>query len=378
MATSEVSTAKGGAIFTEGRRQLAICNACRYCAGYCPVWPAMERHPSPSREEMEQLANLCHDCRDCYTACMYTPPHEFALNPPKLFAEIREETYDRYIFPFKLPRAISGIRGLLLIFILCLLSLFGIGYFFGTENWLTTSSGQIYDVFGHVALVLVMSACLIYGLVVTTVGTARFWHAIRTEGSSLFNFSNWRKTVSDILVLRHMSGGQEGCSYVGGEPSSKRKVGHQLLMYGFIGTFLATVCAAFMQYVLGMMPPYSLLSVPVILGSVGGLAALIGSIILMALKPKTDRKETTERMWQADHSLLGGLMALMLSGFLVTIFRGGAVFPSVLVLHIAMVETAFLVFPRTKFVHLFFRAISIYQDNLEVRAHMQALQAKNR
>ncbi len=205
---------------------------------------------------------------------------------------------------------------------------------------------------------------------------ARFWRAIRTENSTFFSFSNWGKTVSDILVLRHMSGGQEGCSYVGGEPSRKRKVGHQLLMYGFIGTFLATVSAAFMQYVLGMMPPYSLLSVPVILGSIGGLAAMAGTIMLMALKPKSDRKETTERMWQADHSLLGGLMALMLSGFLVTVFRGGAVFPSVLILHLAMVATAFLVFPRTKFLHLFFRALSIYQDNLESRAHLKSLQAK--
>ena len=26
----------------EGERLMTICNACRYCEGYCAVWPAME------------------------------------------------------------------------------------------------------------------------------------------------------------------------------------------------------------------------------------------------------------------------------------------------------------------------------------------------
>ena len=29
-------------LLKEADRQLTICNACRYCEGYCAVWPAME------------------------------------------------------------------------------------------------------------------------------------------------------------------------------------------------------------------------------------------------------------------------------------------------------------------------------------------------
>ena len=29
--------------FAEADRQLTICNACRYCEGYCAVFPALER-----------------------------------------------------------------------------------------------------------------------------------------------------------------------------------------------------------------------------------------------------------------------------------------------------------------------------------------------
>ena len=33
-------------LMREGGRILTICNACRYCEGYCTVFPAMERRRS--------------------------------------------------------------------------------------------------------------------------------------------------------------------------------------------------------------------------------------------------------------------------------------------------------------------------------------------
>jgi precorrin 3B synthase CobZ len=62
----------------EARRQIEICNACRYCEGYCDVFPAMTRQRAFSDGDITQLANLCHNCRGCYYACQYTEPHEFA------------------------------------------------------------------------------------------------------------------------------------------------------------------------------------------------------------------------------------------------------------------------------------------------------------
>ena len=64
-------------LFTEAERQLTICNACRYCEGYCAVFPALERRRELTEGDIAHLADLCHDCRACYTACMYAPPHEF-------------------------------------------------------------------------------------------------------------------------------------------------------------------------------------------------------------------------------------------------------------------------------------------------------------
>ena len=83
-------------LFVEAERQLNICNSCRYCEGYCPVWPTLETMTELSEDGLKHLSNLCHDCRDCFSACMYTAPHEFALNPPALFSAVRQEIYREY------------------------------------------------------------------------------------------------------------------------------------------------------------------------------------------------------------------------------------------------------------------------------------------
>src|SRR5713101_7502625 len=78
---------------------MVVCNACRYCEGFCAVFPAMERRRSFSGGDLTYLANLCFDCRACFYACQYAPPHEFAVNVPKVFAEVRAETYRDYTWP---------------------------------------------------------------------------------------------------------------------------------------------------------------------------------------------------------------------------------------------------------------------------------------
>jgi len=41
-----------------GERIMRICNACRYCEGYCAVFPAMERRLQFTRSDLNYLANL--------------------------------------------------------------------------------------------------------------------------------------------------------------------------------------------------------------------------------------------------------------------------------------------------------------------------------
>jgi citrate/tricarballylate utilization protein len=86
-------------LLKEAERVMVICNACRYCEGFWAVFPAMELRRKFSDGDLKYLVNLCHDCRGCYYACQYAPPHEFDLNVPKTFAELRLESYREFAWP---------------------------------------------------------------------------------------------------------------------------------------------------------------------------------------------------------------------------------------------------------------------------------------
>ena len=83
----------------EVARQMQICNACRYCEGFCAVFPAMTRRLEFGKADVHYLANLCHNCGACLHACQYAPPHEFGINIPKAMAEVRGQTYADYAWP---------------------------------------------------------------------------------------------------------------------------------------------------------------------------------------------------------------------------------------------------------------------------------------
>jgi citrate/tricarballylate utilization protein len=81
-----------GAAESEVARQMQICNACRYCEGFCAVFPAMTRRLEFDAPDVHYLANLCHNCGACLHACQYAPPHEFMVNVPQAMAKVRVQT----------------------------------------------------------------------------------------------------------------------------------------------------------------------------------------------------------------------------------------------------------------------------------------------
>ncbi len=83
----------------EVERVMQVCNACRYCEGFCAVFPAMTQRLEFGKADIHYLANLCHNCGACLHACQYAPPHEFAINVPKAMAQARLETYQQYAQP---------------------------------------------------------------------------------------------------------------------------------------------------------------------------------------------------------------------------------------------------------------------------------------
>jgi citrate/tricarballylate utilization protein len=355
----------------EAQRQFEVCNGCRYCEGYCAVFPAMERLVSFSQSDVDYLANLCHDCRACYQACMYTPPHEFAIDIPTLLSQQRTESYSRYAWPPALARAFAhgpaAIAGL---------TVGGSALYLGVA-WI---SGGLHRIAGSGAepssfyRVVPFAFMVVPGLLVSAfvaavllVGLARFWTAVGERPRRLLDVSLWPALYRDLLTLRFLQGGGGACYYPDRDrPSDARRLLHQTLVAGFLLAFLSTCLAAFFQDVLGQPPPYPFDHPVVILGTLGGIGMIVGSSGLISLKAQSARL-AADREVALDYAFLLALDAASLTGMLLLVLRASSLMGALLVLHLGTLVALYLTFPYGKFVHAVYRAAALLKYEADER-----------
>ncbi|MFV0462004.1 MAG: tricarballylate utilization 4Fe-4S protein TcuB [Nostocoides sp.] len=353
-------------LFAESQRQLNICNSCRYCAGYCPVWPALELRTELATKDVIHLANLCHDCQDCFTACMYAPPHVFAINPPALFAALREVTYADYVWMPRPLRSRAGRVLTIVMLVLACLLLAALTVTTGDRELMSTAGVHSpYEAIPHTLLIIVMAIPFLTTSMVMLRAAWLYWRDIGGSAQGLLDIRAWGRTLFLSATLRHQTGGAEGCSYPDGEPSVTRKGSHQFVAYGFLLTAVSTVSAWLLQTFLDSYPPYPLLSVPVLTGTVGGVMASFGCVVLLILKRRGSLSETTPQMRRADVALLWALLVVMVTGLLVLALRASSWFAPVLVVHLGAVMASFTVAPYTKFFHWVYRVLSIQFNVIE-------------
>jgi citrate/tricarballylate utilization protein len=358
-------------LLKEGERQMAICNACRYCEGYCAVFPAMELRRTLTKADLIYLSNLCFDCRDCYYACQYAPPHEFAVNVPKLMSELRVETYREFSWPailsglFKrnlLAVSLITLAALLLILLLVLVWI-GPQILFATH----LGEGAFYRVVPYVTMIVPPLVIALYGLVVFAIGAVRFWR--ETEGglSEVIDLDALRRATQDAFGLAYMKGGGAGCNYPDEHFSQSRRWFHHLVFYGFLLDFASTSVAAFYAHFLGWQAPYPFLSWPVVLGTVGGVGLLIGTSGLLFLKWKSDRNPADERMRRMDVAFLLLLFFTSVTGLLLLALRDTAAMGTLLIIHLGIVAGLFITLPYGKFAHVIYRYAALVRYAIEQR-----------
>jgi citrate/tricarballylate utilization protein len=113
------------------------------------------------------------------------------------------------------------------------------------------------------------------------------------------------------------------------------------------------------------MPPYSLTSAPVIFGSVGGVALIVGTGGLIYFKLRSDREPAAAGARGMDYVFLVTLGLTALTGMLTLILRATPAMGSVLVLHLACIAALFLTAPYGKFVHAVYRTLAIARYEVE-------------
>jgi citrate/tricarballylate utilization protein len=350
----------------EAQRVMTFCNACRYCEGYCAVFPAMELHRTFSSQDLSYLANLCHNCRDCYYACQYAPPHEFELNIPKAMATLRLETYREFCWPNEFKGLFK--RNVLTVVLATLVSItviFGAMFMFqGKEIVFSIHKGSasFYKVIPYQVLVAVPAMVALVVIFVLAKEFETFW---RRTGGSQMGFLNLRThiiAITDVLRLKYLEGGGQGCNYPDEQFSMARRWLHHLGFYGLAACFGATVMAAFYEHILHQIPPYPIFSLPVLLGIVGGISILFGTSGSLYLKTKLDRAPTTGKSVAMDLGFLILLFMVSLTGLILLVFRETSAMGTLLAVHLGCVTGFFLTAPYGKFIHAIFRYAALVKN----------------
>ncbi len=356
----------------EAQRVLAICNACRYCEGYCAVFPALERRLAFAEQDVHYLANLCHNCGACLYACQYAPPHEFQLNFPRILAQVRKETYRKYAWPGFFGAAFernSLVVSLATAASLALVFLFTAWYanperFFSA--W-SDAQGSFYALLPHGVMVTVFG--LVFGLAMLSfaISFTSFWVDTGEPVGELFGPVALRSATWDAAGLKYLDGGGDGCTYPDERPSFARRNFHHLTFYGFMLCLGSTTVATIYHYAFGWKAPYPFYSLPVILGTLGGIGLLVGPPGLLWLRGRRDPELADRTQDGMNTGFIVLLFLTSLTGLLLLYLRETRAMGVLLAAHLGVVLALFLTLPYGKFVHAIYRMAALVRFHIERR-----------
>ena len=359
------SLAMPSAHVSEVHRVLQICNACRYCEGFCATFASMTRRLDFTPKDIHFMANLCHNCGACLHACQYAPPNEFGVNIPQAMAKVRLETYTNFAWPRPLG-VLYEKNGLALTMAVSV----GIGLFFlallqvnqGLLN--TNTDGNFYAIFPHNALALAFGIVFLGAIFAMVISSIKFWQTIASDPATLLAGSD---ALHDALTLKNLGGGhQAGCNEADDAFSLLRKRFHHLTFYGFMLCFASTIVATLYHYLFGWQAPYGYTSLPVVLGTLGGIGLVIGPVGLLYLNMKRHPLHGDKNQKPMDIGFITSLLSISITGLALLAWRETSYMGILLALHLGFVMGFFLMMPYGKFAHGIYRSLALLQNAIEV------------
>ena len=360
----------------EVARQLQVCNACRYCEGFCAVFPAMARRLEFGSADIHYLANLCHNCGACLHACQYAPPHEFAVNVPQAMATVRGQTYANFAWPPGFGRLYQR-NGLTLA--LALTAALALFLMLGVVNlgspaalWRAPVNGSFYAIFPHHLMVSLFLPVFAFALLALGMGVARFWQQVSPGDAALSSTPAVAEAAQNALKLKSLDGGHgEGCHNEDDAWTHTRRRFHHLTFYGFLLCLLATSVATVYHYGLGWVAPYPLAlswtGLPKLLGTLGGIGLVVGPAGLWWLKRRRHPQHGDAAQKPMDLGFIALLFLVGSSGLALALLKATAALPLLLCLHLGAVMAFFATMPYGKFAHGIYRSAALLKWSIERR-----------
>jgi citrate/tricarballylate utilization protein len=347
-------------------RMMEICNACRYCEGFCAVFPAMSRRLEFNKADIHYLANLCHNCGACLPACQYAPPHEFGVNVPQAMAKVRVQTYADYAWPAALGKLYQH-NGLTL----SLSTAAGLALFLVLTVMITGSlfheplQGNFYAIFPHNTLALMFGVVFGLAILALGIGVTRFWRNVSPGEASGVAIA---EATTNALGLKYLDGGHgKGCNDEDDKFTLRRRRYHHFTFYGFMLCFAATSVATLYHYLLDLHAPYPFFSLPVLLGTAGGIGLIIGPAGLLWLNFRRNPEQGDVAQRPMDRGFISLLLLISVTGLLLLALRDTSAMGLLLAVHLGVVMALFLTLPYGKFAHGIYRSAALLKWSIEKR-----------
>jgi citrate/tricarballylate utilization protein len=322
------------------------------------------------KADIHYLANLCHNCGACLHACQYAPPHEFAINVPKSMATVRGQTYSDYAWPNALGSLYKR-NGLTVSMALALsLSLFlMLALQSNGTLWGGPVQNGFYAIFPHNLMVSMFAPIFLWSVLALALGVTKFWRKVTpaTSGAPLSSPAA-AEAAHNALRLTYLDGGHgDGCNNEDDAFTLVRKRMHHLTFYGFMLCFAATSVATVYHYALGWPAPYDFISLPKILGTVGGLSLALGTLGLWRLNLARDPQHGDVQQRPMDRGFIALLFFISITGLALMLSKNTPAMPVLLAVHLGMVMALFLTLPYGKFAHGIFRTAALLRFAVEKR-----------
>jgi len=295
---------------------------------------------------------LCHQCNDCSVRC----PRD--ARPGDAMQAIRSLLVEELGAPRLVARLVGRAAATWPI-LLGLPVLFWALYILAVNGFAVPRTPLVYaDVVPVWMIYSVFLPAAVFAIAAAAVGARRCWSAwgegVTRNGSLLRGLG---AVAWDILGHRRFG----SCG-----AARPRRVGHLLLVWGFLGALATTTLLGVLMDVFGVKTPLPQVHPVKLLGNVS--AVLLGVGVVWLVVNRAGDGEAAGRSRAFDWFLLALVVLVVFSGIGAELLRHYhlpvPVALAVYVLHLGTVLSLFLTFPFSKFAHALYRTLAMAHERL--------------